>query len=302
MTTIDVAAIVQDLRAARDDWRDSQGRTREPRGRELPSPQVLERFVEQLKAALFPMRLGPSDLRHETEDYFVGHTLDAALRALQGQALLEIRHVARDAEPPEIESRARAAGLASAFARSLPAIRRLLDTDVLAAYQGDPAARSVDEVLLCYPGVHAMIHHRLAHRLYELGLALLARIVAEIAHSRYGIDIHPGAAIGAGFFIDHGTGVVIGETAVIGERVRLYQNVTLGAKRFPVGEDGSLTKGLPRHPILEDDVVIYAGATVLGRVTIGKGAVIGGNVWVTHDVPAGGSVAQARGDEGKGVT
>ena len=161
------------------------------------------------------------------------------------------------------------------------------------AYQGDPAARSVDEVLLCYPGVLAMIHHRLAHRLYELGLPLLARIVAELAHAQTGIDIHPGAQIDAGFFIDHGTGVVIGETAVIGKRVRLYQAVTLGAKRFPTDTEGNLQKGLPRHPVVEDDVVIYAGATILGRVTLGKGAVIGGNVWITDDVKPGASVTQA---------
>lgn len=138
-----------------------------------------------------------------------------------------------------------------------------------------------------------MIHHRLAHRLYELGLPLLARIVAELAHAQTGIDIHPGATIDAGFFMDHGTGVVIGETAVIGKRVRLYQAVTLGAKRFPTDAEGNLQKGLPRHPVVEDDVVIYAGATILGRVTLGKGAVIGGNVWITDDVKPGASVTQA---------
>jgi len=302
MTSFDIADLVQGLRAARGEWRDSQGRARENGGRELPSPQALERIVEQLKGALFPMRLGPPDLRNETEDFYVGHTTDAALRALHAQVCLEVRHAARHADNGAEVAQDRASALVREFAQSLPDIRRLLDTDVLAAWQGDPAARSVDEVLLCYPGVLAMIHHRLAHRLYQLGLPLLARIVAEIAHSRTGIDIHPGATIGRGFFIDHGTGVVIGETAVIGDRVRLYQNVTLGAKRFPVGEDGKLTKGLPRHPIVEDDAVIYAGATVLGRVTIGRGAVIGGNVWVTHDVPAGGSVAQARNDEGRGVS
>ncbi|HZY20280.1 MAG TPA: serine O-acetyltransferase EpsC [Ramlibacter sp.] len=289
----DVAEVVRGLHAARDEWRAARNRTGEARGRELPSPQAVEALVEQLKGALFPMRLGPADLRSDTEDFYVGHTLDTALRSLQCQAMLELRHAAREAPPPDDELRARAGALVRDFSLSLPAVRRLLDTDVLAAWHGDPAARSVDEVLLCYPGVLAMIHHRLAHRLYELGLPLLARIVAEIAHSRTGIDIHPGARIGAGFFIDHGTGVVIGETAVIGERVRLYQNVTLGAKRFPVGEDGHLTKGLPRHPVVEDDVVIYAGATVLGRVTLGKGAVIGGNVWLTQDVPAGDTVVQA---------
>ncbi len=299
LSPLDLEQVVRELRAARDDWRGSRSRLGETGARELPSPQAVVCVVEQLKGALFPMRLGPPELRHATEDFYVGHTLASALQSLALQARLELRHADRDAPPPDAQVCARADGLVAEFAAALPAIRRLLDTDVQAAYQGDPAARSVDEILLCYPGVLAMIHHRVAHQLYRLGLPLLARIVAEAAHSRTGIDIHPGATIGPGFFIDHGTGVVIGETAVIGQHVRLYQNVTLGAKRFHVGEDGSLTKGLPRHPIVEDDVVIYAGATVLGRVTIGRGAVIGGNVWVTHDVPPGGSVTQARGDEGR---
>ena len=302
MTSFDVADIVRGLRGARDAWRTAHNRLRETRGRELPSPQAVEAILDGLKAALFPMRLGPQDLRQESEDFFVGHTLDAALQALARQALLELRHAGREAPPMEDELQDKAGTAVRAFAQSLPDIRRMLDTDVLAAWQGDPAARSVDEVLLCYPGVLAMIHHRIAHRLYQLGLPLLARIVAETAHSRTGIDIHPGATIGSHFFIDHGTGVVIGETAVIGERVRLYQNVTLGAKRFPVSDAGHLTKGLPRHPIVEDDVVIYAAATVLGRVRIGRGAVIGGNVWVTHDVPPGGTVTQVRGDETCGPT
>lgn len=289
----EVGEVVRALHAARDEWRDAQRRSREPMGRELPSPAAIERVVEQLKGALFPMRLGPAELTHETEDFYVGHTLDAAMQSLLAQAQLELRHEARRTGVAPEAQRERAEAAVREFAHGLPAIRRLLDSDVLAAWQGDPAARSVDEVLLCYPGVLAMIHHRLAHALYGLGLTLLARMVAESAHSRTGVDIHPGATIGPGFFMDHGTGIVIGETAVIGQRVRLYQNVTLGAKRFAVNEDGSLTKGLPRHPVLEDDVVIYAGATVLGRITIGKGAVIGGNVWVTQDVPAGASVTQA---------
>ncbi len=194
---------------------------------------------------------------------------------------------------PIADFEAKAQDTVNAFASSLPHIREVLDTDVQAAYHGDPAARSVDEVLICYPGIEAMIHHRLAHQLYRLGVTLLARIVAEKAHGETGIDIHPGAQIGAGFFIDHGTGVVIGETAVIGERVRMYQGVTLGAKRFPTDEKGNLHKGLPRHPIVEDEVVIYAGATILGRVTIGRGSTIGGNVWLTRSVPAGSHVTQA---------
>ena len=139
-----------------------------------------------------------------------------------------------------------------------------------------------------------MIHHRVAHELYRLGLPMIARMVAEIAHSLTGIDIHPGARIGRSFFIDHGTGVVIGETAVIGDRVRLYQAVTLGAKNFPTDDQGNLLKGHPRHPLVEDDVVIYAGATILGRITIGKGSVIGGNVWLTRSVPPCSQISQAK--------
>ncbi len=293
MAAFDTPNIVAALRDVRQVWREQQKRSLDAGGREFPSRDALARIIEDLKGALFPMRLGPPELRQESEDFYVGHTLDAALHSLLAQVQLEIRYSERREGHGTDDVSVRAELVVHEFAASLPGIRSLLDSDVLAAWQGDPAARSVDEVLLCYPGVLAMIHHRLAHRLYGLGLPLLARIVAEIAHSQTGIDIHPGAKIGAGFFIDHGTGVVIGETAVIGERVRLYQAVTLGAKRFPQGEDGTLKKGLPRHPVVEDDVVIYAGATVLGRVTIGKGAVIGGNVWITHDVPAGGNVTQA---------
>ncbi len=293
MAVFNIEPIVQSLHAVRRDWRSLQKRSQEPGGREFPSRDALADIVEQLKGVLFPMRLGPPDLRQESEDFYVGHTLDAALHALLAQIRLELRYVLRHQPVEEQNIEKRAVQAARSFAAALPATRSLLDSDVLAAYHGDPAARSVDEVLLCYPGILAMIHHRLAHTLYQLELPLLARIVAEQAHAQTGIDIHPGAQIGAGFFIDHGTGVVIGETAVIGARVRVYQAVTLGAKRFPTDEEGHLQKGLPRHPVVEDDVVIYAGATVLGRVTLGRGATIGGNVWITHDVPAGGNVTQA---------
>jgi serine O-acetyltransferase len=247
--------------------------------------------VQCLSGALFPMRLGPPTLRPENEDFYVGHTLGSAMVTLRQQAALELRHDARQrggAAPP-----GDADELVASFLRTLPTVRELLDSDVLAAYQGDPAARSVDEVLLCYPGLRALISHRLAHELYGLGLPLIARVVAELAHADTGIDIHPGATIGAGCFIDHGTGVVIGETAILGERVRIYQNVTLGAKSFPTDGDGNPLKGQPRHPIVEDEVVIYAGATVLGRVTIGRGAVIGGNVWLTRSVAPGSVITQA---------
>jgi len=283
--------VVAGLRAARNDWRASQ--RRENGSRELPSREVLRHVLQQLCGALFPMRLGPPDLRQGAEDFYVGHTLDAALVSLLGQVRLELRHAARVLPAQAADSDGQAPRIVREFAAALPGLRRLLDTDVLAAFDGDPAARSVDEVLICYPGIAAMIHHRIAHALYALGVPLLARMIAEIAHSDTGIDIHPGAQIGAGFFVDHGTGVVIGETAVIGQRVRVYQNVTLGAKSFPTAEDGVLVKGLPRHPVVEDDVVIYAGATVLGRVTIGRGSTIGGNVWLTHSVPPGSHLTQA---------
>lgn len=293
MATFDIPGITKALHKARREWREQQKRSQELGGREFPSREALTQIVEQLKAVLFPMRLGPHDLRQESEDFFVAHQLDLALQALLGQVILELRYTHRHnlQELEAVDSQAVEA--VRIFAQTLPQIRRLLDTDVLAAYEGDPAARSVDEVLLCYPGVLAMVHYRLAHRLYELDLPLLARIIAELAHGQTGIDIHPGARIGPGFFIDHGTGVVIGETAVIGQRVRIYQAVTLGARSFPTDANGNLQKGLPRHPVLEDDVVIYAGATILGRVTVGRSAVIGGNVWITHDVPAGGHITQA---------
>ncbi|MDR3323633.1 MAG: serine O-acetyltransferase, partial [Zoogloeaceae bacterium] len=195
--------------------------------------------------------------------------------------------------PESTEANAQASAIVQAFATRLPKVRNLLDSDIRAAYEGDPAARSVDEVLVCYPGIFAITYHRLAHELYALGVPLVARIIAEIAHSSTGIDIHPGASIGSSFFIDHGTGVVIGETTVIGERVRIYQAVTLGAKRFPVDEHGNLLKGGARHPLVEDDVVIYAGATILGRITIGRGSSIGGSVWLTRSVPPESNITQA---------
>jgi serine O-acetyltransferase len=293
VAVFDVENIVRDLDGIRKAWRDSQRRQLAPEEREFPSREALEGIANQFKRALFPMRLGPRDMRHESENFYVGYTLDSALHELLTQARLELRYVARHGERDDVLLDRQALELVRVFAARLPEIRRTLDSDVLAAYQGDPAARSVDEVLLCYPGVHALIHHRLAHQLYSLGLPLLARILAEISHGETGIDIHPGAQIGAGCFIDHGTGVVIGETARLGKNVRLYQAVTLGAKRFAKDADGNLEKGLTRHPIVEDGVVIYAGATILGRVTLGKGATIGGNVWITEDIAPGATVTQA---------
>ncbi len=291
--SLDLANIVAQLRDVREQWRHAQKRPRDVGGRELPSREALSAIALALRGALFPMRLGPPDLRQESEDYYVGHTLDTALNALLVQIRLELGYQARHDEAALATADARALDLVRDFGAALPEIRALLDSDVLAAFHGDPAARSVDEVLLCYPGIHAMIHHRIAHELYRLGVPLLARLVAELAHGETGIDIHPGATIGPGFFIDHGTGVVIGETALIGRNVRLYQAVTLGAKRFATDDDGHLQKGGARHPIVEDEVVVYAGATILGRVTIGRGSTIGGNVWLTRSVPPGSNISQA---------
>ncbi len=183
------------------------------------------------------------------------------------------------------------------FITMLPEIRRQLVTDVEATYLGDPAARNMGEVIFCYPAIRAISNYRMAHKLLELEVPLLPRFITEMAHSETGIDIHPRAQIGEQFTIDHGTGVVIGSTSIIGKNVKLYQGVTLGAKSFPLDENGNPIKGIPRHPIVEDDVVIYAGATILGRITIGKGSVIGGNVWVTTDLPPYSKVVQSRAKE-----
>ncbi|MEA3121181.1 MAG: serine O-acetyltransferase [Paraburkholderia sp.] len=287
--------IVAELRASREELH----RTRHPRGiRELPSRDSIVGIVCGLRAAMFPTHYGAPDLTDETVDFYVGHTLDSTLRLLCEQVRRALRFLPEHAETPEADLMARAVEVTRTLGMQLPSVRALLVSDIQAAFAGDPAAQHITEILLCYPGVLAVMHHRLAHALHRLGVPLLARFINEIAHSATGIDIHPGAQIGPSFFIDHGTGVVIGETAVLGERVRLYQAVTLGAKSFPADGDGMLVKGHARHPIVEDDVVIYAGATILGRVTIGRGAVIGGNVWLTHSVAPGANVSQGSVREG----
>jgi serine O-acetyltransferase len=182
--------------------------------------------------------------------------------------------------------------ITQSFINKLPSIQKMLVKDVQAAYEDDPAATSPDETIFCYPGILAITNYRIAHELYRLGIPLIPRIITEHAHSITGIDIHPGATIGESFFIDHGTGVVIGETSIIGKRVRIYQGVTLGAKSFQLDASGKPIKGIKRHPIVEDDVIIYSGATIIGRVVIGKGSVIGGNVWLTHNVPPRSNVKQ----------
>jgi serine O-acetyltransferase len=262
--------------------------------RALPSREALVAIVVQLRAALFPWHFGAPDVSEEGLQYYVGRVLDSALAGLEEQVrvglMFDCEH---GCDGPCRACAKRATEVTHEFASRLPAVRAMLETDAHAAFAGDPAATSPDEIVFSYAGMTAITFHRLAHELFLLKVPLIPRIISERAHSTTGIDIHPGATIGSSFFIDHGTGVVIGETCVIGARVRLYQGVTLGAKSFPADANGHLIKGIPRHPIVEDDVVIYAGATVLGRVTIGKGSTIGGNVWLTRSLGPGTRVSQA---------
>lgn len=294
-TAWNINKIVDDLQTARHEWRIQQKSLKDEGGRELPSRTEIKKIMDDLCGILFPMRLGPHDLRQQSENFYIAYTLEKTLYALLEQIKLNIsydfKYKKNNENIDEIASLAES--IVNDFAEQLPRIRKTLDTDVIAAYEGDPAARSVDEVLLCYPGILAIIYHRIAHEFYKKDLSLLARIIAELSHSKTGIDIHPGAQIGQGCFIDHGTGVVIGETCIIGQNVRIYQAVTLGAKRFETDDEGRLQKEYARHPIVEDNVVIYAGATILGRITIGQGAIIGGNVWITQSVAPNSAVSQS---------
>ena len=261
----------------------------------LPSREVVASLVEDLRSVLFPGYFGPSDLTSESMRFHVGSTLDRAQGTLREQVWRGICFECPDGMASSCTAcHTKALDCTRSFFERLPAIQDKLSTDVLAAYQGDPAAPSPDEVVFSYPGLLAITNYRIAHELYELGVPVIPRMITELAHSATGIDIHPGARIGESFFIDHGTGVVIGETCIIGDRVRIYQGVTLGAKSFPLDSDGNPVKGVPRHPVVESDVIIYSGATILGRVTIGRGSTIGGNVWLDHDVPPGSVVTQAR--------
>jgi len=253
----------------------------------LWSQQAVHNVVRALMAALFPgchetQPVAPGGLEHRIRE-----RLASAAEELSRQIARAFEHEARRVGSADTEACARRAGaVVGRLLDALPEIQRLLHLDIEAGYEGDPAARSTMEVVLSYPGFFAIAVHRIAHILYNEGVPLIPRVMAEYAHSLTGIDIHPGARIGPAFFIDHGTGVVIGETAVIGAGVKLYQGVTLGALSFPKDEQGRLVKGIKRHPNVDDGVVIYAGATILGGdTTIGRGSVIGGNVWLTHSVP-----------------
>ncbi|HIV09890.1 MAG TPA: serine acetyltransferase [Candidatus Spyradenecus faecavium] len=258
------------------------------RGVNLPGRRAMVATLRALLSALFPGCLTYEPIDHEDTEG-MRERLRAIAEGLTDQiARIEAYRVLEHSRPADFDCEGRAREVVRTLFAKLPEIRSLLQDDVLAAYEGDPAAHSNMEIVMAYPGLMAVATHRVAHVLYEEGVHLLPRVMSEYAHSRTGIDIHPGATIGRGFFIDHGTGVVIGETCVIGRNVKLYQGVTLGARSFQKDSEGRLVKGIKRHPNVEDDVIIYANATILGGDTvIGKGSIIGGNVWLAHSVPPG---------------
>ncbi len=257
-------------------------------GDPLPSAPLLEEMIALCRAVLFPGYYGTAPLHPDTVKYHIGIAIERLFTLLTGQIEAGLCFAAN----PDIDSQGsdchvHASEQAALFITRLPEIRRTLATDVEAAYLGDPAAQSYGEVISCYPAIKALTCYRVAHELHRMGVPLIPRIITEMAHSETGIDIHPGAHIGSSFTIDHGTGVVIGATCIIGDHVKLYQGVTLGAKSFPLDADGNPIKNNPRHPIIGNDVIIYSNATILGRVTIGNGAVIGANVWLSRDVKDG---------------
>ncbi len=260
---------------------------------ELPSRNSCLDIMQQLRSILFPGYFRLAEYSDDGIIFHVGAILDRIAIDLQEQIRRGFCFVCGgDGNLEQCQHRAET--IIRAFLDRIPEVMKLLAEDVQAAYDGDPAAKSPGETIFCYPGIFAITNHRVAHELFKLGVPVIPRIISENAHSIAGIDIHPGARIGRSFFIDHGTGVVIGETAIIGDRVRIYQGVTLGAKSFPLDEQGNPMKGIDRHPIIEDDVVIYAGATILGRITVGARSVIGGNVWLTQSVPPDSSISQGK--------
>jgi serine O-acetyltransferase len=260
----------------------------------LPSREDAAAIMEAIEEVIYPGYYSAGGVTHQGIIYRVQERIGWLFEHLRDQISKGYRHMKELDGELSHSSDAMAEECAYAFLESLPRIRRMLAKDIQAAYDGDPAAHCIDEIILSYPAAYAITAYRAAHELHVAGVPLLPRMLTELAHSRTGIDIHPGAEIGERFFIDHGTGVVIGETTVIGNQVKLYQGVTLGALSFPKDETGRLIRGRKRHPTIEDNVVIYAGATILGGETvIGEGSIIGGNVWLTESVPPGSRVAQA---------
>jgi serine O-acetyltransferase len=254
----------------------------------LPSREVVIEIVERLKKVLFPGYFGEREVDSYNLAYQIGIEINSLFELLSRQITLSIRHECRRHQMVCTSCSERGQREALTFLKKLKSLRKILAEDVRAAYQGDPAAKSSDEIIFGYPSIMAITTYRLAHELHVQEVPLIPRMMAEYAHSITGIDIHPGAIIGRHFFIDHGTGVVIGETSIIGEYVRIYQGVTLGALSLPMEEKGDILRKMKRHPTIEDHVTIYAGATILGGETVvGAGSIIGGNVWLTRSVPPG---------------
>lgn len=254
-------------------------------GNPLPSGKALEEIISLSRAILFPGYFGKSSVNTRTIRYHIGVNIERLHKLLADQVMAGLCFSVKDDDNANfVELQDKAEGIAAQMIERLPRIRSILATDVEAAYNGDPAAVSYGEIISCYPVIKAITNYRIAHELLVLGVPLIPRIITEMAHSETGIDIHPGAQIGHHFTIDHGTGVVIGATCIIGNNVKLYQGVTLGAKSFPLDQDGNPIKGIARHPILEDNVIVYSNATILGRITIGEGSVVGANIWVTEDM------------------
>lgn len=254
-------------------------------GNPLPSGKALEEIIDLSRAILFPGYFGKSSVNMRTIRYHIGVNIERLHKLLTDQVMAGLCFAVKDDDNCDYAlMHDKAEGIAAELIERLPMIRSVLATDVEAAYNGDPAAVSYGEIISCYPVIKAVTNYRIAHELLMLGVPLIPRKITEMAHSETGIDIHPGAKIGHHFTIDHGTGVVIGATCIIGNNVKLYQGVTLGAKSFPLDENGNPIKGIDRHPILEDNVIVYSNATILGRITIGEGSVIGANIWVTESV------------------
>lgn len=257
-------------------------------GNPLPSSKRLEEIINLSRSILFPGYFGKSQVNIDTIQYQIGVNVEKLHRLLSEQILAGLCFSCSETKNIHCnECKAEAERITTQLIAKFPELRRILGTDVTAAFNGDPAAKSTAEIISCYPVIKTLTNYRIAHELFVMGVPLIPRMMMEMAHSETGIDIHPGATIGSYFTIDHGTGVVIGETCVIGNNVKLYQGVTLGAKSFPLDEEGNPIKGIPRHPIIEDNVVIYANATVLGRITIGDHCVVGANTWVLQDMKPG---------------